>query len=360
MWRGRSCTPWTSWISSILITPPARSAAVSWRFTKMTSKPSSIEAFTFGDPVPVLDSRDFMGYFHSAWNGRWYEPPVSFDGLAKALPANPHHQSAINYKANLLAHYFRPHKLLSRFDFKRLALDYLVFGNGFLEARRSRIGTTMALKPTLARWTRVKKGGDVMMLIDGQEHDFEPGTVLQILEPDINQEIYGMPGYTGALQSAFLNEAATLFRRKYYTNGSHAGFILYMSDAAASQDDVDGIRKALKESKGPGNFRNLFMYAPNGKKDGIQLIPISEVTAKDEFFNMKNVTRDDVLCSHRVPPQLVGIVPSNAGGFGSVPAAAEGFFRNEIMPLQTAFAVVNEWCGADVVVFDDYRPVTAA
>ncbi|MBB6244156.1 hypothetical protein [Rhodanobacter sp. MP1X3] len=41
------------------------------------------------------------------------------------------------------------------------------------------------------------------------------------------------------------------------------------------------------ESKGPGNFRNLFLYAPGGKKDGTQMIPISEVAAKDEFFNIK-------------------------------------------------------------------------
>lgn len=74
-----------------------------------------------------------------------------------------------------------------------------------------------------------------------------------------------------------------------------------MTDAAQSQTDVDNMREALKNSKGPGNFRNLFMYAPNGKKDGIQLIPVSEVTAKDEFFNIKNVTRDDLLAAHRVP-----------------------------------------------------------
>jgi capsid portal protein len=68
--------------------------------------------------------------------------------------------------------------------------------------------------------------------------------------------------------SALLNESATLFRRKYYENGSHAGFILYMTDAAQNEADVDSLRKALKDSKGPGNFRNLFVYSPNGKKDG--------------------------------------------------------------------------------------------
>jgi PBSX family phage portal protein len=156
------------------------------------------------------------------------------------------------------------------------------------------------------------------------------------------------------LHAAWLNESATLFRRRYYENGSHAAFILYMIDAAQSQTDVDNMREALKNSKGPGNFRNLFMYAPNGKKDGIQLIPVSEVTAKDEFFNIKNVTRDDLLAAHRVPPKLMGIVPSNTGGFGAADTAAEVFGRNEVEPLQRRFAQFNDWIGDEVVRFNPY------
>lgn len=319
-----------------------------------------IEMFTFGDPVPVLDQRDFMGYFHSAWNGRWYEPPVSLDGLARALTANAHHQSAIDLKVNLLASHYVPHPLLSRMDFKRLAKDYLVFGNFYVEGRHSLLGNTTALKPMLARWTRMAQAGAAVMLIDGQEVDFAADRVLQVMEPDINQEIYGLPGYLGSLQSALLNEAATLFRRKYYVNGSHAGFILHVSDPAVNQEDVDAMRKALKESKGPGNFRNLFYYSPNGSKDGIKLIPISEVTAKDEFLNIKNVSRDDVLAAHRTPPQLVGIVPTNAGGFGSVEGAARIFFHHEIQPLESAFDAINDWVGEKVVTFKDYQPPAVA
>jgi len=37
-----------------------------------------------------------------------------------------------------------------------------------------------------------------------------------------------------AIPPALLNEAATLFRCKYYLNGSHAGFIMYMTDPAQS------------------------------------------------------------------------------------------------------------------------------
>ena len=83
-----------------------------------------------------------------------------------------------------------------------------------------------------------------------------------------------MLGYLSAIPSALLNESATLFRRKYYLNGSQAGFIMYMTDPAQSQHDVDNIRGAMKSAKGLGNFRNLFMYSPNGEKDGIQIIPL--------------------------------------------------------------------------------------
>ncbi len=178
--------------------------------------------------------------------------------------------------------------------------------------------------------------------------------MFHLMECDINQEIYGLPEYLATLQAAWLNESATLFRRKYFQNGSHAGFIMYITDPAHQQADVDSIREALKQSKGPGNFRNLFMYAPNGKKDGIQIIPVGEVAAKDDFINIKNVSRDDVLAAHRIPPQLMGIVPGNTGGFGAIKPAAEVFARNEIEPLQAKFRELNDWLGQEVVRFEPY------
>jgi PBSX family phage portal protein len=310
--------------------------------------------FTFGDPAPVLDGRDLSSYYQALWNGRWYEPPVSFDGLAKMLGANTHHESAIRAKANILASCFQPHKLLSRAHFKRLVLDFLVFGNAFLERETNWLGGTLTLRPTLARWTRTRKDGSCVMLIDGAEHEFPTGAVLHLIEPDVSQEIYGVPTYLAAMQSALLNEAATLFRRKYYVNGSHAGFILYMTDAAQDQKDIDALREALRQAKGPGNFRNLFMYAPNGKADGLKIIPVAEVGAKDEFLSIKNVTRDDVLAAHRMPPQLLGIPPANTGGFGDVEKAAAVFGRNEVDSLMSVFTDINIWANEDVVAFTPY------
>lgn len=315
----------------------------------------SIEAFTFGDPTPVLDRREIMDYAECLNAGKWYEPPISWEGLARSWRAAVHHNSALAVKRNVLVSTFKPHPLLSRSDFAQVVIDYLVFGNLYLQQVKNRLGGLLKLDPAPAKFTR--RGTDLATCwwVPSYNQERQLDGVIHLMEHDINQEVYGLPEYLAALNSAWLNESATLFRRKYYQNGSHAGFILYMTDAAQQQTDVDVLRKALKDSKGPGNFRNLFMYAPNGKKDGIQIIPISEVSAKDEFFNIKNVTRDDVLAAHRVPPQLMGIIPSNTGGFGDASKAAEVFYHNEILPLQTRLQEINELLGEEVISFGPYQ-----
>ncbi|OEZ98753.1 phage portal protein [Duganella phyllosphaerae] len=330
-------------------TPPAASTA--------PASAAGIEAFSFGDPTPVLEHADILDCFECWKNGNWYEPPVNLAGLAKSFNAGVHHSSAIHFKANVLASTLMPSKYLSRDAFKRMALDFLTFGNAYLEDRPSRSGMPLKYEHALAKYMRRGVELDTYFFVNAYQtvHQFDKGRVFHLMEPDVNQELYGVPQYLSALQSAWLNEAATLFRRKYYKNGSHAGFVFYMTDAAANTQDVDNLRQAMRDSKGPGNFRNLFMYAPNGKKDGIQILPVSDVAAKDEFFNIKSVTRDDQLAAHRVPPQLMGILPNNAGGFGAVEPAARVFARNELEPLQTQFMAINEWAGVEVVKFAPYE-----
>lgn len=320
------------------------------------SAPANIQAFSFGDPTPVLDRRELLDYVQCLSNGRWFEPPISFDGLAKTFRSSPHHSSAIFVKRNILVSTFKPHRLLSRAEFSRFALDYLIFGNAYFERRDSVGGRPLKLVSSLAKYTRRGREEGQYFFVPGfgNDHEFKRGAVFHLLEPDPHQEIYGLPEYLSALQSALLNEASTLFRRKYYINGSHAGYILYMSDPAQNEDDINAVRQALRDSKGPGNFRNLFLYSPSGKKDGVQVIPISEVAAKDEFLGIKDATRDDILAAHRVPPQLLGVVPKNTGGFGAVAPAAQVFVKNELEPLQNRFRELNDWVGETVVEFSPY------
>lgn len=311
-----------------------------------------IETFTFGDPEPVLSRATMLDMLECWHNQRWYEPPVSLDGLARAFRASPHHSSAIILKRNMLAASLEPTPWMSRKAFAGLVQDYLVMGNAYVQAVRNRLGDVMRLDHCLAKHTRRGVEPGRFWWVPGfrNEVEFDAGTVHQLMTPDINQEIYGLPEYLSALQSALLNENATLFRRRYFENGSHAGYILYATGQFAN-NDVDAMRAALKKSKGPGNFRNMFVHSPEGKESGIKIIPIAEVGAKDDFLGIKNTTRDDVLAAHRVPPQLLGIIPANAGGFGDLAKALDSFFELEIVPLQSVFLELNDQLGFEAVRF---------
>lgn len=321
---------------------------------------NKVQAFSFGDAEPVLNKNDFSQFYETWLCGNYYEPHISMNGLAQAFKAMPYLSTAIFFKKNQLMSSFKPTKLMSAANFERIALDKLVFGNAYAQRIDNRLNEPHHYKGLMAKYTRrMKDPTEFLQLISGyDEFNFAPGTVCHIKSVDLDQEIYGTPEYISALQSAFLNESATLFRRKYYNNGSHAGFILYMTDSGIDDDDVEGLKQAMKDSRGPGNFRNLFLHAPGGKKDGLQLIPISELAAKDEFLNIKNVTRDDVLASQRTPPQLLGIIPSNAGGFGSIKEARESYWYSEIVPEQNQIAhAINEWAGDEIVGFKRFEEV---
>ena len=81
---------------------------------------------------------------------------------------------------------------------------------------------------------------------------------------------------------------------------------------------------------------------------------MSEVAAKDDFWNIKRTSRDDQLAGHRVPPQLMGIIPDNTGGFGDVEKAANVFVANELEPLQERLLELNEIVGEVVIKFKPY------
>ena len=322
--------------------------------TLETTEPNHrIEAFTFGEPMPVLLQREIFDYLEAMSNGKWYEPPLSMNGLARIYRAAVHHASAIQVKRNILKACFIPHPKLSLHEFTKLVMDLLIFANAYLQRIPNRTGGTASYQVSPAKYTRVGVKPHQYWWVPNlaDELAFQPHELFHLMEADINQEIYGVPDYVASMNSSLLNESATLFRRRYYENGSHAGFILYLTDSNVNNQDVDALRKSLKESKGPGNFRNLFLHSPGGNKDGMKLIPVAEVAAKDEFLSIKNVSRDDQLGAHRVPPQLMGIMPNNTGGFGDVEKAAKVFDANELECIRQNLLSINDWAGEEIIRF---------
>ncbi len=313
-----------------------------------------VHSFSFGDPDPSVKRSKIIGFIEVSFD-EYYDLTVPVQGISETLLSSVHHASALKVKKNLVVANFIEHKLLSKYHFGRFVFDFLVFGNAYLERKKNKLGGAFQLKPAPSKFMRRHKNGNYGFIKkDDTMHPFKKDSIFHLLEHDVNQEIYGVPDYMAALHSIWLNESATLFRRKYYDNGAHAGYIMYLTDPAFNEEDIETLEKQFKGSKGPGNFKSMMIYAPDGKKDGLQIKHLSEVAAKDQFSNIKNISRDDVLAAHRVPPQLMGIVPSNTGGFGSIEAAEKVFSRNEIRPLQERFKELNSWIGQEVIQFKPF------
>ena len=192
--------------------------------------------FGFGDPESVLDRSELTRYFEIWHNGRWYEPPLPMGKLSQAFNMSPHHRSAIGLKANLLVAQHIPSRWLGADAFERFVLDFLQLGNGYLEWVPNNAGRIAKANhaPGVHMRCGVKSGA--YWFVNGPigaAHEFELRRVFHLQQPDVGQEIYGMPEWLSALQSGLLSENATLFRRRYYLNGAHAGAIFYLTDPLA-------------------------------------------------------------------------------------------------------------------------------
>ena len=220
-------------------------------------------------------------------------------------------------------------------------------------------GKLLKLETSPAKYTRRGVDPSVYWFVQSfaEPHPFAPDSVFHLLEPDINQELYGMPEYLSALNSAWLNESATLFRRKYYQNGAHAGYIMYVTDAAQNSTDVEALRSAMNSSKGMGNFKTCSSTRRTGSPTVSRLCRSARWRQRMIFQHQK-VSAADLLDAHRIPYQLMGGKPENVGSVGDVEKAARVFVRNELTPLQQRIKEVNDWVGVEVIRFKSTTSTT--
>lgn len=309
----------------------------------------TINTFALGDPEPMLDSNpmDYLGVFASA-NESYFIPPVSLNGLSQILNSNGNHRSVIGFKNNQLTSLFNDNSMIAHTEFCAAVLDYETFSNAYFLAIRNRFNTINRYVRLPALNMRVGTNQNYFYLKnDGSETEYSENDILHIKGNDVRQNIYGLPEYFAGVQSILLGEAATLFRRKFYNNGAHAGYILATYDLDATQ--ATGLKDAIKNTKGPGNYRSVYLNMkstiggkPGITKDRIQLIPIGEIGNNDEYEKVKSVTMQDILNVHRVPAPLASIMPSNAGGFGDLQNIREVYYDAELLPMQRVWKQLNE------------------
>lgn len=311
---------------------------------------------TFDTPESVMVN-DILSYMEVALVDGLYEPPIPFDTLAKAVRANPMHGSALYVKGNMASSSTQLSVVLKRREFKRFLADYLTFGNGYLLIIRNGLDDIVNIKHLPALFMRRKKQTNEYCYKPNEfsndgRIDYRAGQVFHLAEYDVCQEIYGLPQYIGALSSIWLNEDATLFRRKYYINGSHAGYLLYLNDPNLTTDQEKEIKAKLSSKMA---FKNLFINAKGKAGVKPELTPIGQVEAKDAFKDIKSTTTNDVLASHRIPLDLMSIVREGFSSSSDLNKVDRIFYKNELVPLLEMVCELNDFIGQEVITIKEYE-----
>lgn len=290
----------------------------------------------------VLDSgADYKEVSFDEHNG-YYSTPYSPAALNRLFDANGHHSSCRDFKAMMLAKFFKATDNFTYQDFYQACIDLCSFGHCTLQRIYNSAGFQIGYQhiPTLAI-RKGKKNRFVQLQKNADPIKFKPNEINQLRIYDPSQPHYGRPQYIGSIQSILLNESATLFRRRYYINGNHAGFIMYSNDPHLSKEAVTELKSKIKGTKGVGNFKSMFVHVPGGDENAIKIMPIGDKATADDFPAMKRVSQDDIFAAWRIPAELAGVAPTDKSGRGDSIKAAKVFVEMEILPLLPLFETLN-------------------
>ena len=322
---------------------------------------NKMSVISFGGIEEITSPLDYVKTNYDTYND-YYIPPIDRQALSKIANIAAYHGAVLRARTTMVAGGFVSGGGMSQSQMRATALNLLMFGDVALLKVRNAFGAINRLQPLPSMYLRRRKNGKFVLLQRGGNITYSPDDIIFITQYDPEQQIYGIPDYLGGLQSAMLNFEATRFRQKYYKNGAHLGYILYATDPDMSPELEIEIRKKIEESKGAGNFRSMFINIPNGKAEGVKIIPVGDTGAKDEFVNIKNISAQDQLVAHRFPAGLAGIIPQNSTGLGDPLKYREAYRQDEIIPMQNFIAeeINNGGIPARLRVSFDNKPVEDA
>ncbi|MFA9499913.1 phage portal protein [Mannheimia sp. E30BD] len=313
----------------------------------------------------VAPALDYIGLsFNDTFN--CYETPVNRFALAKLPYQNAQHCGILQSRANMISAGYEK-GILSRMDMRALCQNLIQFGDVGILKLRNRFGKVIGLHVLSSLYLRKKKEGGFRYLVRKSLLDIQCNEMIDYAEHDIIfiklydplQQIYGTPDYLGGLQSALLNSDATIFRRRYYSNGAHMGFILYTTDPDMDEEMENELANKIANSQGVGNFKSVYLNIPGGDPEGVKVIPIGDTGKKDEFGTIKQISAQDILTAHRFPPGLGGIIPSNSGGLGDPLKYREAYQLDEVFPMQE---LISDAINSDAEISGDleiiFKPKT--
>ncbi len=268
------------------------------------------------------ESRQTVGKDSQNSNGT-IDPHINFDLLLKFYYFNVYHQRSIRLKAALLSQYtnsdlekFIPDNEIANYFLYALTMDMEIYGNAFLEQAGTK--SDFYLYHVLGFQGRVNKNKEIYQIPENNEDPVKlDGFHFKYHSP--SSKYYGEPDYLTTLEQINTTKQADQYNSSFFKNGARPGFGIVFENSSPNQEQVNSFKQFFGSNfKGYSNAHKSLVLHTGKTSDGanpakVRLEKLSGVEDMS-FEKLKNVTRDEIIAAHGVPPRLVGVM--SVGGLG--------------------------------------------
>ncbi|MDR1008023.1 MAG: phage portal protein [Campylobacteraceae bacterium] len=247
------------------------------------------------------------------------EPFFDFDKVLKLYYANPYHRLCINIKSRVLSlseesdlEKYLPNSTVKRF-LRDSIRDLEIFGNMFTEIEGA--GKYRAFYYMPAREARLDNDFKIYQ-VNGYKKKEIPGSYYSYSSPMSRH--YGEPDYLASINQILTVQDINLYNNLFFKNGATPRLAVIFENSEPTQEQIDAFSEFFGSSfRGVENAHKTLIISSGTNLEGKDAkIRVEKLSADDDlsFEKLREISRNEIIAAHSVPPRLVGIV--NTGGWG--------------------------------------------
>jgi PBSX family phage portal protein len=247
------------------------------------------------------------------------EPFFNFEKVLGLYYANPYHRLCINIKSRVLSlveesdlDRYLPNSTIKRF-LRDSIRDLEIFGNMFTEIEGA--GKYRAFYYMPAREARVNNEFKIYQ-VKGYKKKEIPGSYYSYSSPMSRH--YGEPDYLASINQILTVQNINLYNNMFFKNGATPRLAVVFENSEPSDEQIKAFETFFGSSfRGVENAHKTLIVSSGTNLEGKDAkIRLERLSADDDlsFEKLREISRDEIIAAHSVPPRIVGIV--NTGGWG--------------------------------------------
>jgi PBSX family phage portal protein len=254
----------------------------------------------------------------------------------------------------------------------KVAKDYEVIGNGYLEVGRTVTGEIGYLGHVAGSTVRIRRKRDGFVQVVGDAVTFfrnfgadnpspitgdpRPNELIHLKKYSPKSTFYGVPDSVSAATSIIGDSLACEYNVKFFDNSATPRYIATLTGGRLSPQAEDKLFKFLQSSLRGNPHRTLFMPLPQdplGKEIKFELHRVDDELLDGAWEKYRERNKADILIAHGVPASRVGGESKSATA--SALSSDRMFKEQVVVPTQRVFeSAINKIIKekTDAVIFN--------